>query len=140
MTATPSHTGPSTGPAHTGPDARFQAYLEAGEFRLQQCGNCGHWAFFPRVMCPACASRDLVWRKVSGRGRVYSRAVLKRKPDRGGDHAIVLVTLEEGPRLLSRLPDTPADEIAVGMPVRARVARAGEGALTVVFEPVGEDG
>ncbi len=122
-------------PSQAGPDAQFRAYLEAGEFRLQQCGDCNAWVFFPRLLCPTCASRALVWRKVTGRGRVYSRAVLKRKPERGGDHAIVLVTLEEGVRLMSRLPTTAPEAIAIGMPVIARIDRAGDEPPTVVFMP-----
>ena len=46
--------------------------LKAHRVRLQQCEDCGHWFFFPRAHCPACASRRLAWREVSGEGTLYT--------------------------------------------------------------------
>lgn len=133
MTTLPPNTMPEAAP-ETGPDAVFRRHLEAGEFALQQCHDCGIWVFQPRVLCPACGSGRLDWQPVSGRGRIHSRAVLKQRPEKGGDRAIVLVDLAEGPRMMSRLPDTPAQDIVIGMAVRARILRQDDGPV-VVFDP-----
>ena len=119
-----------------GPDAEFLRRLGAGEFCLQRCADCAGWVFYPRVLCPRCGGDRLEWRPASGRGTVYSRAVLQRRPEKGGPHAIVLVELEEGPRMMSRLPGTDAAEIRIGQPVTARI-EPGEDGPVVVFDPAG---
>ncbi|MCC6000287.1 MAG: OB-fold domain-containing protein [Pararhodobacter sp.] len=133
MTTPPPKATPDAAP-EAGPDAVFRRHLEAGEFALQQCGDCGIRVFQPRMLCPACGSDRLDWQPVSGRGRIHSRAVLKQRPEKGGDRAIVLVDLAEGPRMMSRLPDTPAQDIVIGMAVRARILQGEEGPA-VVFDP-----
>ena len=47
---------------------------------------------------------------------------MRRKPADGGDYNIVLVDLEEGVRLLSRVAEVAPDQVKIGMAVRARVA------------------
>ncbi len=129
MTTSPPETAPAIGP-----DAAFRQHLEAGRFMLQHCADCGTWVFQPRILCPACGSARLEWQSASGRGRVHSRAVLKQRPEKGGDHAVVLVDLAEGVRMMSRLPDTAPEAIAIGLPVRARILTQESGPV-VVFDP-----
>jgi uncharacterized OB-fold protein len=123
-------TEPLPGP---GPDAEFQRHLTEGRFYLQHCGDCDHWVFPPRVICPTCQSLRLEWRQASGQGRIYSRTVVKRRPEKGGDYAIVLVDLEEGPRIMSHLPDVAPDDVAIGQSVAARIAADGDQHI-VVFD------
>lgn len=122
----------------TGPDAGFQARVADGRLWLQHCRACARAVFYPRVLCPVCHSTALEWRPASGRGRIYSRTTILSRPTAGqtepGRHVIVLVDLDEGPRMMSHLPDTPPDTIAIGMRVRARIT--GEpGQHAVVFAP-----
>lgn len=116
-----------------GPEAEFRRRLSAGEFALQCCRACETWVFHPRLLCPACGSERLEWCPASGRGRVHSVAVLRQRPEKGGDSAIVLIDLEEGPRMMSRLPDMRPDDITVAMPVRARIVAGADGPV-VVFD------
>lgn len=118
-----------------GPDAEFLRRLGAGDFCLQRCADCAAWVFYPRVLCPHCGADRLGWHRASGRGTVYSRAVLHRRPEKGGPHAVVLVDLEEGPRMMSRLPGTDPADIRIGQPVTARI-ETGEDGPVVVFDPV----
>jgi uncharacterized OB-fold protein len=74
------------------------------------------------VICPHCGSDQLGWVAPSGRGTVYSTTIVRRKPADGGDYNIVLVDLEEGVRLLSRVAGIPPDQVRIGMAVRARIA------------------
>ena len=53
---------------------------------------------------------------------------------------MVLVTLEEGPRLMSRVVDIPVDEVHIGMTVRARIDTVEESPLLVfVAAPGGQE-
>ena len=44
----------------------------AGELRIQRCADCGRPYFYPRPVCPACASRNVAWFTASGRATLYS--------------------------------------------------------------------
>ena len=54
----------------TGPLALWQEHLEAGRFMLQQCTSCARHVFYPRVLCPHCASTSLAWKYAAGPGTV----------------------------------------------------------------------
>jgi uncharacterized OB-fold protein len=74
-----------------------------GELRVQRCAACGHRQFPPRQQCPACASFDLGWEVVSGRGTVWSFVVphpplLPAYAERA-PYNVIVVALEEDPRL-----------------------------------------
>ncbi|TNB49395.1 DNA-binding protein [Martelella lutilitoris] len=127
----------------SGPDLEFQAHVEDGRLWLQTCAACQTTIFMPRIICPHCGSLRLAWHPASGLGTVYSRTVLHGRPKPGDTrpsrHALVLVDLDEGPRMMSRLPGTDPDDITIGMRVKARIE--GEtGARFVVFDPNAEAG
>lgn len=122
-----------------GPDIGFQTQISDGRLWLQQCCDCTRAVFYPRILCPYCHSTGLEWRQVSGLGRIHSKTTILSRPAEGqtapGRHVIVLVDLDEGPRMMSHMPDTPPDDIEIGCRVRARIT--GEpGAGIVVFDPV----
>jgi len=122
----------------TGPDAGFQARIADGRLWLQHCRACARAVFYPRVLCPTCHSTELEWRPASGWGQVYSRTSILSRPAAGqtepGQHVIVLVDLDEGPRMMSHLPDTPPDAVTIGMRVRARITGEAD-QHAVVFTP-----
>jgi uncharacterized protein len=108
------------------PDPITEPYwdsLKAHAMRLQRCGSCGRFVFFPRALCPFCFSDALTWTPVSGRGVVHAFTVPHRHPSPAFQpdlpYVVALVELEEGPRLMTNLIDVPPDpaQIAVGMPV-----------------------
>jgi len=92
------------------------------ELRLPTCASCGPH-FYPRSFCPTCGSRDLEWRQMSGRGAVYTYAIVRRAPTPGfrGDvpYITAIVELEEGPRMMTNVVGVAAEPeaITVGMPV-----------------------
>jgi uncharacterized OB-fold protein len=98
---------------------------------VQRCRGCGTLRFPARDICSRCLSRDAEWAPVSGRGTVFSFAVMHQvyHPGFAADvpYAVVVVELEEGARMLSNVVGCPVGEIAVGMPVE------------VVFEDVSAD-
>ena len=85
-------------------------------------------------VCPNCGGAGLDWVDAGGGGTVYSATVVRRKAQHGGDYSVVLVDLDEGPRMMSRVEGIAPDAVRIGMRVRARIA-AGEGGHFVVFDP-----
>jgi uncharacterized OB-fold protein len=88
---------------------------------VQRCAGCGALRFPARSICSTCLSRESTWVPVSGRGTVFSFAIMHQAVHPGfaaeAPYAVVVVELDEGPRLLSNLVDCPTADVRVGMPV-----------------------
>jgi uncharacterized OB-fold protein len=106
---------------------------------LQRCLACSAYRHDPRPMCPECHSLEFEWASVSGRGRVYSYAIvhqplhpfwLDQMP-----YNVVLVELEEGIRLISNLVDCANEEISIGMPVSVCFEDLSEEISLPMFRP-----
>lgn len=118
--------------AGQGPDAEFAAFVEQGEFKLQQCQDCQSHVFYPRLLCTHCGSQALQWKMASGKGVVYSTSVPRGGKD--GDYNIALIDLQEGPRMMSRVVDISPDNVSIGMAVTAFIGDI-DGASVVLFRP-----
>jgi len=114
------------------PDADFQGFLAQGRFMLQRSRASGRYVFYPRVAEPGSGNADLEWVEARGRGTVYSTTVVRMKPP-AQSYNVVLVDLEEGPRMMSRVEGVAAEAVRIGMKLRARVLRQAEPPC-VVFE------
>ena len=115
------------------PDVQFKEFLEQGVFKMQRSRSSGRCFFYPRIAEPETGLTDLEWVEASGRGTVYSATVVRQKPPTP-DYSVVLVDLEEGPRLMSRIDGIPPTSVRIGMNVRARIMTE-SGAPVLVFEP-----
>ena len=117
-------------PQPTPETQHFWDGTRAGELRLQRCDECALVYFPPRPFCPGCSSRSVNVFRASGRARLYSY-VISHRPAPGFEppYAIAVVELEEGPRMMSNLVDTPQtpEALILDMP------------LEVVFEAVSDD-
>ncbi len=120
--------------AGQGPEATFQAYLAEGRFMLQRSRSSGRFCFYPRALEPESGADDLEWVEASGGGTVYSATVIRQRPEKGGDHNVVLVDLDEGPRMMSRVVGIAPDAVAIGMKVRAEIGEL-EGRPAILFRP-----
>ena len=88
----------------------------------------------PRPFCRYCASRDVQWQTVSGRGRLLSYIINYRPlppaaPDR--PQIIALVELEEGPRLLTNIVGVQPDSelLHLDAPVHVEFEPRGDQAI-----------
>ena len=122
------------------PTSTSQPYWEGcsqGELRIQQCNDCNHYQFYPRIMCTECGSRDLSWQVSSGKGSVASYTVVRRGVSAAypGPYVVALIDLTEGPRLMSEIVDVEIEspELRVGAPVAVTFERRNEEISVPVF-------
>lgn len=118
------------------PDDTSRFYWDGaaeGRLLLQRCRSCGQMQFPPDVCCVHCQSDQFDHVEVSGRGRIYSYAVVDRPLHAGFvdavPYVVALVELEEQPglRLMANIVDTPAGtELACGLPVEVVFEKRGE--------------
>jgi uncharacterized OB-fold protein len=111
----------------------YQRFLAEGRFMIQRSRASGRHIFYPRVAEPETGSTDLEWVEPSGRGTVYSVTIVRQRPP-AADYNVVLVDLEEGPRMMSRVDGVASTEIRIGMRVNAKVVQQ-DGQPLVVFVP-----
>jgi uncharacterized OB-fold protein len=123
-------------------NAEYWAGTRLGELRVQKCLDCGALAFPPSRHCSACLSERREWVRMSGRGTVWSFGVFHRMyfPSFAPElpYTVVLVQLDEGPKLYSNLVGVRPEDIRIGMPVRAVFEPVTDAVTLVKFEPAGE--
>jgi hypothetical protein len=72
-------------------------------------------------MCPKCQTLGTLWVEASGHGEVYSWTVVSNPPGPGLDadipYVVVLVQMEEGPRLIGNILGCGPNDVFAGMPV-----------------------
>ena len=106
------------------------------ELQLQRCQACSNFIYYPRVRCPHCFSDRLEWRKVSGRGKVYSYTVVRRPSSRvfESPYILAIVELDEGPRMTTNVVAKP-EQMKVEMPVEVFFEDVTADQTLVKFKP-----
>ena len=98
-----------------------QAFFDAaraGRLLVGRCHACKEFHFYPRAVCPFCASERPEWVEAKWRGTIYAYSVLRRVTQ---PYALAYVTLEEGVTMLTNLTnlvDCDFDRLRIGDPVR----------------------
>jgi len=91
------------------------------ELRIQQCITCAHYQFYPRLYCAKCFSDQVEWVTVSGRGTIATFTIVRRpvSPAFKDDlpYVVALVTLAEGPTMMTNIVDCAPEKVAIGMRV-----------------------
>jgi len=118
-----------------GAEQKYRMALNRGEFLIQRCLHCAKHIFYPREMCPFCGFSTLEWIKPSGLGFVYSTTVVRKRADAGGHLNVVLVDLDEGVRVMSRVEKVAPEEVVIGQRVIGEV-RVDDGVGILVFHLV----
>jgi len=113
------------------PDTRWEPtrpFWEAaarGELAIPRCAACGRLNWYPPERCRHCGGDELPWVAVSGRGTLFSWAVVRRalwRPFAGKvPYVTGLVALEEDPavRIVTNVVNCTPEDLSPDMPVRA---------------------
>lgn len=102
--------------AEHAPHETYRALLAERRLGYQQCRGCAHVVFPPRSRCPQCGADALGWQDSRGAGTVY--AVTEISSRQAPAYAVVLVDLDEGFRMMSRVDDVTACPVEIGDRVR----------------------
>jgi len=102
----------------------FWAAAERGELVIPRCAACDTYNWYPGPTCKACGGERLAWARVSGRGRLYSWAVVRhaflKQFAKKVPYVTGLVALEEDPevRIVTNLIECEVEQLTVDLPVR----------------------
>ncbi len=106
------------------PSLETRPYWEgckAHELRIQKCAACGQHQFYPRLYCAKCFSDRVEWVRASGRGKVATFTIVRRpvSPAFADEvpYVVALVTLEEGPTMMTNIVGIAVEKVEMGMPV-----------------------
>ncbi len=117
-------------PAANEETAPFWEGCARDELLLQQCSGCGDYRHPPAPICPRCLSEDAQWVRASGRGTIYTFAIVRQALAKGWEaivpYVVAVIELEEGPLFVSNMVSIAPEDVAIGMPVE------------VTFEPIGD--
>jgi uncharacterized OB-fold protein len=111
-----------------------------GELLLQRCGACQAYRHPPSPICPECLSADHRWVRASGRGKVYTFVVVRETRARGWDkmvpYVVAVITLDEGPRILSNLTNVAPEAVSIEMPVEVTFEELDGTTKLPLFQPL----
>lgn len=117
-------------------EAPFWDGARQGKLLIQECKDCGKRQFYPRLVCRHCQSRNLTWIESAGRGSIHSYTVVHRAPTEWQHltpYAMIVVDLDEGARITSRIVVSPLASVAIGARVAARFEEVMPGVTMPVF-------
>lgn len=119
--------------------AAFWAGLQDGKLLLQHCLGCSAVEYYQQALCRTCGSDRLEHHPASGRGTVYAFSVVHRAPGPAfkdeTPYAVLLVELEEGPRMISRLVGADPSSVDFDQPVELVCVAVDEHTTLPYFQP-----
>lgn len=102
-------------------DQAFWEGCKRHELLVVKCTQCQRIRFYQRPMCPNCLSSDFEHVKASGTGKVWSFTTSYHAFGPAWREAVpytvVVVELEEGPRIVSNLINCEPKDAYIGMPL-----------------------
>lgn len=108
------------------------------ELLLQRCSACGTFRHPPSAVCSRCLSAQHEWIPSSGRGTLYTFAVVRQALARAWEakvpYIVAVVELEEGPRFLTELIGVEPGAVTIGMPVEVSFTER-DGTTLPLFRP-----
>lgn len=115
------------------PLATYRRHLARGELAYQYDPIAQRPVFPPRVLAPGSGATDLPWRISAGAGTVHAVTVVR--PRDQAPYNVVLVDVDEGFRMMSRVEGVAPADVRIGMRVRMRAVQPdGDDAPYPVFD------
>ena len=110
-----------------------------GKLMLQHCIACDGWSFPVRERCPHCFAAKLEWRAASGKGTLYTFAIMHQVMNPGfvgqTPYNVSQIDLAEGVRMISNVVDIPNAALKIGMALEAVFDDLGDGVHVPKFRP-----
>ena len=116
--------------------AIYRRYLHQGQLAYQYSPAAGAAVFYPRVIDPH-SGGPLEWRVSAGAGTIHSLTIVHTSKETR--HCVVLVDMDEGFRILSRIEGMVPEDVRIAMRVRVRIRFPDHAAAAdpyPVFEPL----
>jgi uncharacterized OB-fold protein len=112
------------------------------ELWFRKCNSCSGVYFYPRDICPSCFSRNTTWTRSSGKGSIFTFAIVHRAsiPAFRDDspYVVAIVELEEGPKMPTNIVNIEPDptKVRVGMPVEVLFEDISDEISLPKFQPI----
>lgn len=113
---------------------------------LQYCRATGQYQFYPRPVSVFTGRRDIEWREVSGRGKIFSFTIARVARPPFAEHTpyvIATVQLDEGVNIVTNIVWCPLNRLEIGLRVRPSWVPLPDGTNLLLFTPeesAGEQG
>jgi uncharacterized OB-fold protein len=125
-------------PTEPNPSPETEAFWQAaaeGRFLVRRCRSCGQTHWYPRTLCPFCASLDTEWTEGSGEGTIYAFSVMRKATP---PFVMAYVTLKEGPTMMTNIVECETDALNIGDPVSLVFKPSESGQPVPCFRPARE--
>jgi uncharacterized OB-fold protein len=118
----------------------FWQAMKEDRLDVPRCADCGRFRMPPTAFCPQCQSQAVDWTTLSGRGVVYSFAIVNRSPfpdvaDFTYVPAVVDLPDAPGARLVTDIVDVDVDDVHIGMEVQVDFHPITDGWKVPIFRP-----
>ncbi len=119
--------------------------IAQGKLLINRCGDCGHWIYPHRPLCPECWSWNVKPAQVSGYGKVFMFTLIQQLRDPQSrimepiPVAAVELVEQDGLRYLAQIVNCAFEEIALDMVV-ALTWVGPPGQEMPAFEPIRNQG
>ena len=127
-------------PAGPGLGNAFWTAGSVGQLQVQRCGSCDAMVHPSHELCPDCGSEELRPEPVSGDATVVAVTVNHQPwtPELSQPYVIAVVSLDDAVhlRLVTNIVDCTADQVCIGMRVRAQFRQLDD-VWIPVFAPTG---
>lgn len=124
------------------PDTSTLPFWEAArqhKLLIKRCRACGRAHFYPRPFCPKCWSTDVDWIEASGAAILYTYSVVHQNdlPPFAGQvpYVAAIVTLDEGPRMMSNVVGCVFTDLRIGMPLVVAFDERTDDVTVPIFTP-----
>lgn len=120
--------------------APFWEGCKKEQLLIQQCRHCGHYQFYPRLMCTNCMNREVDWIEASGKGKVKTYTIIHRAISEAymkeAPYVLAIIELEEGPTMMSNVINCDPEKVYIGQEVEVTFEKWSEEVTIPKFSPL----